>query len=60
MIASAAVKGEVLTGLLYSRPMPKTSTPYLNTTRRRSTRLGEKELCPGPSAMWKRLTPGLR
>ena len=55
-----AAKGQIVTGLLYvdprrRRPARATSTP----STRRSTRCGEKELCPGSAALDK-INAGLR
>src|SRR5205814_8477237 len=47
MIASAAAKGEVLTGLLYLAPDSEDLHAHLNTYEAAFNKLGEKELCPG-------------
>jgi len=59
MIASAAVKGEVLTGLLYVAPDSEDLHGHLNTYEQAFNTLGEKELCPG-SAMLEKINAGLR
>src|SRR5512147_2541173 len=59
MIASAAVKGEVLTGLLYLAPDAEDLHVHLNTYETAFNTLGEKELCPG-SAMLEKINAGLR
>jgi 2-oxoglutarate ferredoxin oxidoreductase subunit beta len=59
MIASAAVKGEVLTGLLYLAPDAEDLHAHLNTYETAFNTLGEKELCPG-SAMLEKINAGLR
>src|ERR1041384_925463 len=46
MIASAAAKGEVLTGLLYLAPDAEDLHAHLNTFPAPFNKLGEKELCP--------------
>ena len=47
MIASAAHKGEVLTGLLYVAPDAQDLHGHLNTFEAPFNKLGEKDLCPG-------------
>ena len=59
MIASAAAKGEVLTGLLYLAPDAEDLHANLNTYEGAFNTLGEKELCPG-SAMLDKINSGLR
>jgi len=59
MIASAAHKGEVLTGLLYLAPDAEDLHSHLNTYDAPFNRLGEKELCPG-SAILEKINAGLR
>ena len=59
MIASAAAKGEVLTGLLYLAPDAEDLHAHLNTYETAFNTLGEKELCPG-SAMLEKINAGLR
>jgi len=59
MIASAAEKGEVLTGLLYLAPDAEDLHAHLNTYEAAFNKLGEKELCPG-SAMLEKINSGLR
>jgi len=59
MIASAAVKGEVLTGLLYVAPDSEDLHGHLNTYEQAFNTLGEKDLCPG-SAMLEKINAGLR
>ena len=59
MIASAAAKGEVLTGLLYLAPDAEDLHAHLNTYEAAFNKLGEKELCPG-SAMLEKINAGLR
>ncbi len=58
-IASAAAKGEVLTGLLYLAPDAEDLHANLNTHAVAFNKLGEKELCPG-SAMLQRINASLR
>ena len=59
MIASAAAKGEVLTGLLYLAPDAEDLHAHLNTFPAAFNKLGEKELCPG-SAMLEKINSALR
>src|SRR5712671_2707924 len=59
MIASAAHKGEVLTGLLYVAPDSEDLHGHLNTYEQAFNTLGENELCPG-SAMLEKINAGLR
>jgi 2-oxoglutarate/2-oxoacid ferredoxin oxidoreductase subunit beta len=59
MIASAAHKGEVLTGLLYLAPDAEDLHAHLNTYEAPFNRLGERELCPG-SALLEKINAGLR
>ena len=59
MIASAAHKGEVLTGLLYLAPDAEDLHAHLNTAEVAFNTLGEKDLCPG-SAMLEKINSGLR
>ena len=59
MIASAAHKGEVLTGLLYVAPDAEDLHGHLNTYEAPFNRLGEKDLCPG-SAMLDKINAALR
>jgi len=59
MIASAAIKGEVLTGLLYLAPDAEDLHAHLNTYEAPFNRLGEKELCPG-AGMLEKINAGLR
>ncbi|TAN54884.1 MAG: 2-oxoacid:ferredoxin oxidoreductase subunit beta [Betaproteobacteria bacterium] len=58
-IATAAAKGEVLTGLLYLAPDAEDLHAHLNTCETAFNRLGEKELCPG-AGMLERINAGLR
>ena len=51
-IAQAAVKGEVLTGLLYLAPNAEDLHAYLNT-HVAFNKLGEKDLCPGAGTLEK-------
>jgi len=53
MIASANVKGEVLTGLLYVAPDSEDLHAHLNTVATPFNKLGEKELCPGSATLEK-------
>ena len=46
-------RGEIATGLLYVDPNPEDLHGHLNTVRVPLNRLGEKELCPGASALEK-------
>jgi 2-oxoglutarate ferredoxin oxidoreductase subunit beta len=59
MIASAAFKGEVLTGLLYLAPDAEDLHAHLNTYEAPFNRLGEKDLCPG-AGMLEKINAGLR
>ena len=59
MIASAAAKGEVLTGLLYVNAESEDLHAHLNTSETAFNTLGEKELCPG-SGMLEKINAGLR
>jgi 2-oxoglutarate/2-oxoacid ferredoxin oxidoreductase subunit beta len=59
MIASAAHKGEVLTGLLYVAPDAEDLHGHLNTYEAPFNKLGEKDLCPG-SAMLDKINAALR
>ncbi|TAK46221.1 MAG: 2-oxoacid:ferredoxin oxidoreductase subunit beta [Betaproteobacteria bacterium] len=58
-IATAAAKGEVLTGLLYLAPDAEDLHAHLNTCETAFNRLGEKELCPG-AGMLERINASLR
>ena len=53
MIASAAAKGEVLTGLLYVKPDSDDLHAHLNTYGAAFNTLGAKELCPGSGMLEK-------
>jgi len=59
MIASAAHKGEVLTGLLFLAPDAQDLHAHLNTYDAPFNKLGEKDLCPG-SAMLDKINAALR
>jgi len=59
MIASAAAKGEVLTGLLYLAPDAEDLHAHLNTFAAPFNRLAEKDLCPG-AGMLEKINAGLR
>jgi 2-oxoglutarate/2-oxoacid ferredoxin oxidoreductase subunit beta len=59
MIARAAFKGEVLTGLLYLAPDAEDLHAHLNTYEAPSNRLGEKDLCPG-SVVLSKISASLR
>jgi len=59
MIASAAHKGEVLTGLLYLASDAEDLHAHLNTFEVPFNKLGEKDLCPG-SAMLDKINAALR
>jgi len=59
MIASAAHKGEVLTGLLYLSPDAEDLHAHLNTYEAAFNKLGEKDLCPG-AGMLEKINAGLR
>ena len=52
-IAQAAVKGEVLTGLLYLAPDAEDLHAHLNTCAVPFNQLGEKDLCPGAGTLEK-------
>jgi len=53
MIASAAAKGEVLTGLLYLAADAEDLHAHLNTFETPFNKLSEKELCPGAGMLEK-------
>ena len=55
MIASAAVKGEVLTGLLYLAPDAEDLHAHLNTYDAAFNTLGEKDFARGRGC-WKKST----
>ena len=59
MIASAAAKGEVLTGLLYLSPDAEDLHAHLATYPKAFNTLGEKDLCPG-AGMLEKINAGLR
>jgi 2-oxoglutarate ferredoxin oxidoreductase subunit beta len=59
MIASAAFKGEVLTGLLYLAPDAEDLHKHLNTYEAPFNKLGEKDLCPG-AGMLEKINAALR
>jgi 2-oxoglutarate ferredoxin oxidoreductase subunit beta len=59
MIASAAAKGEVLTGLLYVSPDSEDLHAHLNTSAAPLNRLAEKDLCPG-AGMLEKINSALR
>jgi 2-oxoglutarate ferredoxin oxidoreductase subunit beta len=59
MIASAAHKGEVLTGLLYLSPEAEDLHAHLNTYEAAFNKLNEKDLCPG-AGMLEKINSGLR
>ena len=59
MIASAAFKGEVLTGLLYVAPDAEDLHAHLNTFDAPFNKLEAKDLCPG-SAMLDKINAALR
>jgi 2-oxoglutarate ferredoxin oxidoreductase subunit beta len=59
MIASAAVKGEVLTGLLYLAADAEDLHSHLSTVDMAFNKLSEKELCPG-AGMLDRINAALR
>jgi 2-oxoglutarate ferredoxin oxidoreductase subunit beta len=59
MIASAAHKGEVLTGLLYLAPDAEDLHAHLNTYEAPFNKLGEKDLCPG-AGMLEKINAALR
>ena len=58
-IAQAAVKGEVLTGLLYLASDAEDLHAHLNTVEVPFNRLGEKDLCPG-AGMLEKINAALR
>ncbi len=58
-IATAAAKGEVLTGLLYLSPDAQDLHAHLNTFDAPFNTLGEKDLCPG-AGMLERINAALR
>src|SRR5256714_486604 len=58
-IAQAAVKGEVLTGLLYLAPDAEDLHAHLNTCAVPFNQLGEKDLCPG-AGMLEKINASLR
>src|SRR2546422_9723924 len=58
-IAQAAVKGEVLTGLLYLAPDAEDLHAHLNTCAVPFNKLGEKDLCPG-AGMLEKINASLR
>ena len=58
-IAQAAVKGEVLTGLLYLAPDAEDLHAHLNTYAVPFNKLGEKDLCPG-AGMLEKINAALR
>ena len=53
MIASAAAKGEVLSGLLYVDPDASDLHANLKTYDKAFNTLGAKELCPGSGVLEK-------
>src|SRR5262245_50772286 len=59
MIASAAFKGEVLTGLLYVAPDSEDLHAHLNTYDKPFNQLEAKELCPG-AGMLEKINAALR
>jgi 2-oxoglutarate ferredoxin oxidoreductase subunit beta len=59
MIASAAAKGEVLTGLLYVNPESQDLHAHLNTYEAAFNTMGSKELCPG-AGMLEKINAALR
>jgi len=59
MIASAAAKGEVLTGLLFVDPSSEDLHAHLNTYASPFNKLEAKDLCPG-SAMLDKINAALR
>ena len=59
MIASAAAKGEVLTGLLYVNPDAQDLHAHLNTCATPFNQLGEEDLCPG-AGMLEKINAALR
>jgi 2-oxoglutarate ferredoxin oxidoreductase subunit beta len=58
-IATAAAKGEVLTGLLYLAPDAQDLHEHLNTFDAPFNTLGEKDLCPG-AGMLEKINNALR
>jgi 2-oxoglutarate ferredoxin oxidoreductase subunit beta len=58
-IATAAAKGEVLTGLLYLAPDAEDLHAHLDTCADPLNTLGEKELCPG-AGMLEKINAALR
>jgi len=58
-IAQAAVKGEVLTGLLCLAPDSEDLHAHLNTVEVPFNKLAEKELCPG-AGMLDKINAALR
>ncbi len=58
-VAHHAVKGEVVTGLLYLDPNPEDLHAHLNTVEAPFNKLGEKDLCPG-SAVLEKINAALR
>jgi len=58
-IPQAAVKGEVLTGLLYLAPDAEDLHAHLNTVAVPFNKLAEKDLCPG-SSMLDKINAALR
>jgi 2-oxoglutarate ferredoxin oxidoreductase subunit beta len=50
-IAQAAVKGEVLAGLLYLAPDAEDLHAHLNTVATPFNKLAEKDLCPGAGTL---------
>ena len=58
-ITQAAVKGEVLTGLLYLAPDAEDLHAHLNTVEVPFNKLGEKDLCPG-AGMLEKINASLR
>ena len=58
-IATAAMKGEVLTGLLYLDPEAEDLHGHLGTYAQAFNTLGEKALCPGSAVLYK-INAGLR
>src|SRR5262245_36582866 len=59
MIASAAAKGEVLTGLLFVDPQSEDLHAHLNTYAAPFNKLEAKDLCPG-SGMLEKINAALR
>ncbi len=58
-IAQAAVKGEVLTDLLYLAPDAEDLHTHLNTVATPFNKLGEKDLCPD-AGMLEKINAALR